>query len=116
MRFLLLLLQAARVKTLPVGLTPVAMSAGWVFHQKGFLRLDVLCLTALSALSLQIAVNFFNDAFDVQLSQFKHLRKGPPRLTPTGKLTFSMIRNLGFGFIFLSCLFALPLIYRGGWP
>ena len=75
-----------------------------------------MCLTALSALSIQIAVNFFNDAFDVQSAAPKHLRKGPLRLTPTGKLSFSNSRNIGFAFIVLSLLFGLVLIYRGGWP
>ena len=112
---LVLFLKGARVKTLPAILIPVAMSSAWAFHQTHFFKKSLFVFTVLSALFIQIAANFFNDALDSKEEIDNSLRKGPKRLSQTKQLSFSQIQNLGF----LSCLiafaFGIPLILRGGW-
>ena len=113
---LFLFIEGARVKTLPAILIPVAMSSAWAFHQKGFLKTDILFFTALSALFIQIAANFFNDAFDSKEGIDHSFRKGPRRLVQTGQMTVSQAQNWGFLCLAAAGLTALPLIWRGGWP
>ena len=113
---LLLFVEGARIKTLPAILVPVAMSSAWAFHQSGFLKTNILFFTALSALLIQIAANFFNDALDSKEGVDSSFRKGPRRLVQTGQMTVFQAQNLGFLCLALACLTALPLIIRGGWP
>ena len=110
------IIQGARIKTLPAILTPVAMSSALAFHQTGFLRIDILVFTLLSALCIQISANFFNDGLDFKEGIDLPDRKGPERLTQSGKLSFFQTQNLGWLFCALAFLFGLPLVLKGGWP
>ena len=111
---LFLFIKGARIKTLPVILTPVAMSSAWAFYQTGSLNKDILFFTSLSALFIQMAVNFFNDALDGREGLDSSLRKGPPRLVQSGAWSFATVRNLGFFCCATAFLTGLPLIFRGG--
>ena len=72
--------------------------------------------TFFSALFIQIAVNFFNDALDSKEEIDSSLRKGPSRIVQSGNLSFFQVQLLGL----LSCCMAIfcgiPLIGIGGWP
>ena len=109
-----LFILGARIKTLPAVLAPVAMSSAWAFYQTGSLKKDILFFTLFSALFIQLAVNFFNDALDGQTGLDSSLRKGPVRLVQSGLWAFVTVKNLGFFCCAMAFLMGLPLIFRGG--
>lgn len=111
-----LLMEGARWKTLPAVISPIVMSTVWAFHQTGLFKKDIFFFTLLSAVFLQIATNFFNDALDSKEGIDSSLRKGPLRLVQSGKVSFAFVRGYGFLFCFFACLFGFPLVLRGGWP
>ncbi len=114
--YIVFFIEGARLKTLPAILSPIAMSSAWAFYQTGFLKKDILFWTALSASCIQISANLFNDALDYKQGVDSHLRKGPKRLSQTGKLSFSQIQNWAIFTSVLAVLAGVPLILRGGWP
>lgn len=113
---------AARPKTLPASL--VAVWAGCVvvskfeqhFPQSG-IRLDYLLavFTALSAMCLQIASNFFNDALDARRNADTPARQGPMRITASGHMSPLAVQLWGALFLGAAALFAVPLIQAQGW-
>ena len=111
-----LLRKGARLKTLPAIISPIVMASAWAFHQTGVFKKEIFFFTLLSALSLQIATNFFNDAMDFKEGIDSSLRTGPLRLAQSGKASFALVRLYGFLFCFFAVLCGLPLILRGGWP
>ena len=111
-----LFIQGARWKTFPAILMPVAMSSALAFYQTGLLKPYILFFTFISALLIQIAVNFFNDALDSKDGVDHSDRKGPARLVQTGQMSFSQTRNTGFLCCVLALVTGVPLIFRGGWP
>ena len=113
---------AARPKTLPASL--VAVWAGCVvvckfeqaFPESG-VHLDALLalFTALSAMCLQIASNFFNDALDARNHADTALRQGPMRITASGKMSVLAVQLWGALFLGAAALLAVPLIQAQGW-
>ena len=113
-KHLLLLWEGARPKTLPAVMMPVFMAGAWAFYQTGELKKDIFLFCLFSALFLQIATNFFNDAIDFKEGLDSSLRKGPVRLSQSGKASAALVQFYGFFFCFLAILCGLPLIFRGG--
>ena len=106
---------AARPKTLPAAVAPVAMGAGIAWHLTEVLSWGLVWCTLLSAVAIQIATNFFNDAIDAAKGADTSERLGPTRATAAG-LTSSRSMFLGAGVaILISAGFALPLIHARGW-
>ena len=112
---LVLFVRGARPQTLLAVLIPVLTANGLAFHQTGRLNLWIMLLTALSGLCIQAGVNFFNDAYDFKTGADSQGRKGPPRLTASGKKSFSQVRGWGRLSCFFACLLGAPLVLRGGW-
>ncbi len=110
------MLKGVRIKTLPAILIPVSMSSVWAFYQTGFFEKYIFFFTICSALFIQIAVNFFNDALDAKEGTDSPFRKGPERLVSSKKISFSQVQFAGICSCFLAVLFGIPLILRGGWP
>ncbi len=123
MKTLVSILLAARPKTLPAGVVPVWLGAMivWRFQQHypdiGF-HMDVrlALLTLISALCLQIACNFFNDAIDCAKKADTAERQGPERMTASGRLSPRAVSFIGAAFLALACAAAFPLIELRGWP
>lgn len=111
-----ILMAGTRLKTLPAIISPIVMSSIWALHQTGTFKKDLFFFTLLSALFLQIATNFFNDAMDFKEGVDSSLRTGPLRLVQSGRASFFLVRFYGFLFCGCACLCGLPLILRGGWP
>lgn len=106
---------AARPKTLPAAVAPVAMGAGIAWRLTGVLSWWLVWCTLLSAVAIQIATNFFNDAIDAAKGADTSQRLGPTRATAAG-LTSSRAMFLAAGVaILISAAFALPLIQARGW-
>lgn len=123
MKTLVSILLAARPKTLPAGIVPVWLGAMivWRFQSHypdiGFkLDMHLALLTLASALCLQVACNFFNDAIDCAKKADTSERQGPQRMTASGRLSPVAVSGIGAVFLVLACAAAWPLIELRGWP
>lgn len=115
------LILAARPKTLPASL--VAVFAGCVIidkfeqafpHSGIHLNYMLAIFTALSAMCLQIASNFFNDAIDARNHADTDRRQGPMRITASGHMSPAAVQIWGLIFLGGAATFALPLIQAQG--
>lgn len=106
---------AARPKTLPAAIAPVIAGCAVAIHDHGFV--PIVALAAMfTALLLQIAANFANDAFDFRRGADTPNRAGPVRVTASGLLPArSVLRATGL-VLGLASLTGLLLVWRGGWP
>lgn len=108
-------IMAARPKTLPAALAPVAVGTALAWHD-GMFALWPALAAALGALLLQIGSNFANDYFDFFKGADTVERLGPIRVTASGLITPAQLR-WGMGIVFgLAALVGLYLIAVGGWP
>ncbi len=114
---------AARPKTLPAGF--VAVWAGclivWKFQQylpESGIKLNwwLASFTALSCACIQIACNFFNDAFDAARNADTERRQGPRRITASGDMSATAVKLWGCFFLASAAAFGMPLIMAQGWP
>ncbi len=69
-----------------------------------------------SALAIQLATNFFNDAIDAQKGTDTQDRLGPTRVTASGLLSSKTVYAIAALFIMLAGLCAIPLVLTRGWP
>lgn len=106
---------AMRLKTLSAAVIPVWAACMIVWRHTGTWNVDLGMYTLASALCLQIACNFFNDAIDSDKKADTKERKGPQRMTATGRLSASTVKLCALGFLGLAALFAYPLIELRGW-
>lgn len=116
MNTLVSFLLAARPKTLPAGIVPVWAGCMIVWKMRGFWDLHLAVLTLASALCIQIACNFFNDAIDFRKSADTAKRQGPTRMTASGQLSARTVQMAGALFLLGACVAAWPLIGLRGWP
>jgi 1,4-dihydroxy-2-naphthoate polyprenyltransferase len=108
-------LLAFRLKTLTAALVPVLVAvalAEFLNHEVSYFL--VLCLL-ISALSIQIATNLFNDAIDFHKGADK-VRIGPVRVTQSGLIGPQAVYTVAGGFCLLALAFGIPLVLQGGWP
>ncbi len=106
---------AARPKTLPAALAPVAVGTALALHDGLFAPGPALA-AGLGALLLQIGSNFANDYFDFFKGADTPDRLGPVRVTASGLITPAQLR-WGMVLIFrLAALVGVYLITVGGWP
>ena len=102
---------AARLRTLPLGLTPVLIGTGaaHVIDIRFHWVLALGCL--LVAVLLQIGVNFSNDYSDGVRGTDDH-RVGPARLTASGRVKSRTVLIVAFVFFGLAALVGLALVIR----
>lgn len=107
---------AARPKTLPAAVAPVA--AGTLLGGKiaGEFHLHLAWWALASCMSLQIATNFFNDLIDHKKGADTDKRLGPARMTASGALSPRKILWAAFFMLLLAAGCALPLWQARGWP
>ncbi len=108
-------LLALRLKTLTAALVPV-VSAAALAHLEGFAveGFLVMCLLV-SALSIQIATNLFNDAIDFKKGADLS-RVGPVRVTQSGLIGIQTVYTVAIGFCLVALGFGIPLVIKGGMP
>lgn len=106
---------AARPWTLPASLAPIIVGSAVAWHEGGFHLLTAL-LALLTALLLQIAANFANDALDFKKGTDTEGRVGPTRITSAGYVSYEGVMRATFIALGLAVLSGLYLVYRGGWP
>lgn len=108
-------IQAARPRTLPAAVAPVAMGIAMALRDE---HLHILSATAalVGALLIQVGTNFANDYFDGVKGTDTDERLGPQRLVQAGLVTPKAMRRafvLAFG---LALVAGVYLVVRAGWP
>jgi 1,4-dihydroxy-2-naphthoate octaprenyltransferase len=106
---------AARPKTLPAAIAPVIAGTAVAFYEHGF-HLPTALVALLTALLLQIAANFANDAIDFKRGADTPERAGPMRVTASGLITADDVLRATWITLALALVSGLYLVWRGGWP
>jgi len=108
-------IHAARPKTLAASLAPVGVGTAMAAEAGRFAPLAA-ALTVLSALLIQVGVNYHNDYTDYLKGADTEDRVGPLRVTQAGWVDPATMRRATI-FVFVGAVVAGGyLIYRGGWP
>ena len=108
-------LLAARPKTLPAAVAPVAVGGAAAFAEGVFSLLPVLAALA-GALLLQIGVNLANDYFDFRRGIDSEGRKGPLRVTQAGLISPAGVLGGMTAVFTAAAAVGLYLIAVGGGP
>lgn len=106
---------AARPKTLPAAIAPVIAGSAVALHEGGF-YLPAALAALITALLLQIAANFANDAIDFKKGTDTSDRTGPMRVTAGGILSPDAVIRATVMILVLAAISGLYLVWRGGWP
>lgn len=106
-------LLAARPKTLPAAVAPVAVGTAVAFTDGLFALLPALAAFSVAML-LQIAVNLANDYFDARNNIDSEERLGPVRVTQSGLIPQQQVRQAMIITLILSGLVFLYLMYVAG--
>ncbi|TRY14516.1 1,4-dihydroxy-2-naphthoate polyprenyltransferase [Shewanella hanedai] len=106
---------AIRPRTLPAAIGPLLVGNILALQLEQF-SLVIACISMLCAVLLQIAVNLANDYFDFKSGVDTEERLGPLRVTQSGLLSPTKVRNAMILSLVLAFLVGLLLINHGGWP
>lgn len=106
---------ASRPKTLPAAIAPVLAGTAVAIREEGF-HAQTAALALLTALLLQIAANFANDALDFRRGADTRERSGPTRVTASGLIHADDVLRATALTLALATLTGLFLVIRGGWP
>ncbi len=106
---------AARPKTLPAAVGPVAVGTALAIHAGSFAALPALAALT-GALLFQIGVNFANDYFDYTKGVDAEDRLGPTRVAQSGLITPGALRTGIVVVLALAVLDGLYLVTVGGAP
>jgi len=107
-------LLAARLRTLPAAIAPVALGSALAAHQQHFQPVPSL-LCASFALLAQIGANFANDYFDFRRGADAPGRLGPTRAVATGLISPGAMLGATFLALGLAAIAGCALIPYGGW-
>jgi 1,4-dihydroxy-2-naphthoate octaprenyltransferase len=106
---------AARPKTLPAAIAPVIAGSAVAVHEHGF-HLPAAVAALITALLLQVAANFANDAIDFKKGADTAERAGPTRVTAGGLLSADAVLKATGVALALAAVCGLFLVWRAGWP
>jgi 1,4-dihydroxy-2-naphthoate octaprenyltransferase len=107
-------LHATRPRTLPVGVASVLTGVALAIHLHGFHFLSA-ALAVITAVLLQVAANFANDALDFRRGADTAERVGPVRLAASGQASANAVLVATGIVLGLATLCGLYLVMRGGW-
>ena len=105
-------LQAFRLRTLPLALSS-AFLGSFLAYSKGYFRIWVFILAALTTLFLQILSNLANDFGDGLKGSDSRKRLGPERMTQSGRISHNAMRNMIIVFVLFSLAVGTALIFTG---
>ncbi len=108
-------IQAARPKTLAVGICPVILGTFLTIQEGTFQPLAALA-ALVGAMLIQIGTNFANDYFDFKKGADTEDRLGPTRATQAGWVTPSQMKTAFILAFSGAAAVGLYLVYCGGWP
>ncbi|MDJ0521889.1 MAG: 1,4-dihydroxy-2-naphthoate polyprenyltransferase [Planctomycetota bacterium] len=106
---------AARPKTLPAAIAPVAMGVAIALRDDVFHPLSAAA-ALVGALLIQIATNFANDYFDGVKGTDTEERLGPQRAVQAGLASPAAMKRAFIVTFALAVLLGVYLVWRGGWP
>lgn len=106
---------AVRPKTLWISVAPVIMGTAIAIESDNYHLVSALA-ALLGALFIQIGTNLANDYFDFKKGTDRIDRLGPTRVTQSGLVSESAIRNATILTYSLAFIIGIYLVYRGGWP
>ncbi|WP_240778490.1 1,4-dihydroxy-2-naphthoate polyprenyltransferase [Shewanella sp. MEBiC00475] len=106
---------AIRPRTLPAAIGPLLIGNMLAIGLEQF-SLLIAFTSMLCAILLQISVNLANDYFDFKNGIDTEERIGPVRVTQSGILAPSAVRNAMIGCLITALLVGSLLIFHGGWP
>lgn len=105
---------AIRPKTLFASLAPVLLGLAVAFVETKTINTPVALLTVLCALFLQIASNLANDYLDALRGVDNETRLGPTRVTSSGLIGQTQMKNALIATLLFALLLGLYLMYIGG--
>lgn len=103
-------IKAARLRTLPLALSSVAMGGFVAAGQPGF-HLSAVLMAALTTLLLQVLSNFANDLGDSRSGIDNAQRVGPKRTVQTGEISRGAMRNAVIFTALLALLSGMFLLF-----
>ncbi|MGL5048952.1 MAG: 1,4-dihydroxy-2-naphthoate polyprenyltransferase [Shewanella sp.] len=106
---------AIRPRTLPAAIGPLLIGNILALHLEKYSWL-IAATSMLCAVLLQIAVNLANDYFDFKNGIDTDERLGPVRVTQSGLISPTSVRNAMLFCLFMALVVGSFLILRGGWP
>jgi 1,4-dihydroxy-2-naphthoate octaprenyltransferase len=107
-------LLAIRPKTLFASLAPVILGLAVAFVEMQTINKLIAVLTILCALVLQIASNLANDYLDALRGVDNDTRLGPTRVTSSGLIPLTTMKNALALALFLAFVLGIYLMYVGG--
>lgn len=108
-------MMAARPKTLGAAVAPVLIGTAMAFEAGG-VHVPSAALALLSAVLIQVGVNYHNDYADYLKGADTEDRVGPTRVTQAGLVAPEAMRRATIVVFALAVLAGGYLIWRGGWP
>ena len=109
------LLIAARAKTLTASICPILVGTS-LSYEIGSFNLAIFFFTIMSAIFIQIGTNFANDVYDFLKGADNDKRLGPKRAVQSSLISVGQMKLFTLVAFFLSVLFGIPLIVKGGTP
>ena len=106
---------ASRPKTLPAAIVPVWAGCLMAWDLERVFELRLAILTALGAIFIQIATNFFNDVIDAQKGADTASRIGPKRVAVTGLLSPRAVYLGAVIMLLLASICGVCLFQERGW-
>lgn len=108
---------ALRLRTLPIGATPVLVGLALAWYRTGRLDIGLALLTLFAALAIQAGTNLHNDVADFEHgADDPRTRKGPARAVAQGWLEPAAVRRAAYVLFALALSAGVGLVARGGWP
>jgi 1,4-dihydroxy-2-naphthoate octaprenyltransferase len=106
---------AARPRTLPAAVAPVAVGTGLALSESVFAPLPALA-ALVGALLIQVGTNFANDYYDAESGVDTDDRKGFTRVTQSGLIAPVAVRRAMLATFALAIVLGTSLVYVGGLP
>ncbi|MGB0428617.1 MAG: 1,4-dihydroxy-2-naphthoate octaprenyltransferase, partial [Flavobacteriales bacterium] len=102
-------IKAARLRTLPLAFSSIFLGSAIAYFYGKF-ELNILILTLLTTLCLQILSNFSNDYGDSIHGADHSKRKGPSRAVQSGEISLESMKKVMILFAALAFFFGLSLL------
>jgi 1,4-dihydroxy-2-naphthoate octaprenyltransferase len=106
---------AARLRTLPAAVVPVAVGTA-VARACGQIAWGPALAALAGSLAIQIGTNFANDVFDAEKGADTAERIGPLRAVSAGLISARAMKRAMIAAFAIASLFGLYLLQQGGWP
>jgi 1,4-dihydroxy-2-naphthoate octaprenyltransferase len=106
---------AARLRTLPAAVVPVAVGTA-VAHASGGVAWGPALAALAGALAIQIGTNFANDVFDAEKGADTAERIGPLRAVSAGLISAAAMKRAMLAAFAIAAAFGLYLVAVAGWP